>query len=972
MSEMPPLREQGLVCWESSYGEFTFVFKNAQDAENQMPCNVEVTISATKYQQLETVVLHNDGTIAVLDLYFGPATTLAGKIYLRPLHANTTNRCVWGEFGYSDSRHQILYFDGCMVLLPPCGEAPPCPAPQPPPCPIPHPCPVPAPSPGQPSQVPIIASGLNSDDELFPYVYMRHWPQMESREREFSFIQYSATTESPPPDGFIEQLESLKSAAAGDARDTMEVSSQSYIEGLPPFQGCYLGDIFDLGSPMEYMPALVDVVQREPGITVEQLGVALPSLLGMEWPELNCYLSSSDFLLALQRVWGSYMALTITLGNDHANLVQLTRLLCGVHLLQQCIGPDGKLRNLLPEQLQQLARAPVLLPATIFPLPPSIQSASPPASSVQGWLGPYAIGDLQMLRQRFIRYQPGEIAHIENVMAGEQREVAYTKAKRQLAVHQDHGLEENVSTALASEQEDKLLDELRRTVTEKTSSDDYHKLTTSYGPPTQAIVDGTVTHAISAGPNPGTRDRTRLARQVLEQSLSRIHRRVESLRSNSTLDESESVRRSVFDNRDNSREYVGIYRWLNRIYQAYVVNYGNRLMLEFMVPRPAARFLKEEQAQHGLDLIKPLSLEQQGVVTATDVSAENSVTLAAYYRVKGITPPPPPLKVVSSSLRSGEQARVVLPEGYRVIAVKVMCMPAIADTAAVQVLVGGQMLPADSELQGVQLFGEEGSLSIIAPSLPDSASPPADNDFAVSVRVSCGPTPESISLWQMATYNALAEGCRCRTERFFREAGARRSMVHQSPQSTRVIERRSLKRDCIALLLARHTELTGERSCPPGQPAIPPSQFEINGHRYLQFFEEMLEWGEMSYNFYSGAEVNTGETSDYLNISSPDNSVFSAFLEAEMARILIPVRPGHERALLYYLSSGMVWFGLDRYVAVNPADAALVHEIIQVDALCQHPDKLVGEAWEVVVPTTMQVLDSCGIASLWQHQEEPN
>ena len=33
---------------------------------------------------------------------------------------------------------------------------------------------------------------------------------------------------------------------------------------------------------------------------------------------------------------------------------------------------------------------------------------------------------------------------------------------------------------------------------------------------------------------------------------------------------------------------VGLYRWVDKIYQAKVVNYGKRLMFEFLVPEPAA------------------------------------------------------------------------------------------------------------------------------------------------------------------------------------------------------------------------------------------------------------------------------------------------------------------------------------------------------------------------------------------------
>ena len=44
----------------------------------------------------------------------------------------------------------------------------------------------------------------------------------------------------------------------------------------------------------------------------------------------------------------------------------------------------------------------------------------------------------------------------------------------------------------------------------------------------------------------------------------------------------------VFDNRQGDSHISGVYRWVDKIYKNQVINYGKRLMYEFMIPEPSA------------------------------------------------------------------------------------------------------------------------------------------------------------------------------------------------------------------------------------------------------------------------------------------------------------------------------------------------------------------------------------------------
>lgn len=942
------------ATWRSADGGLVFVFQTAP--QGRSPCDVAVHVySADAPYQPAYLRLPADGGVQTLDLSLGVDTRVNGLLYLRELDSADAARCAWGEFTYDDSDHQELRFDGCMVELPACEERPQPPEPEP----KPTPTPIPKPMCPEPSPQPYIAGTEDNDDDLFPYIYLRHWPRPDAQTLAFSYVHYSALSTSPPQPDFIDQLEQLRGSSDSDARGQMEASAVAFLEGRPPYHGIYVATPEQLAVPMKHFPRVIHALLADPDMTQAQLTEALPVLLGLPWPQLSEFLHSPAYVAQLQRVWSSYAALLIILGYDHDNLPTLTEVLRCSHLLQQTyLRPGNDAVAMTAAQLQSLAKAPVLLPQTVFPLPPaaSLHPSPPPPP---GWIAPYAIGDLQLLRQRFLRYQAGDIAHIETIMAGERRTVSHSRAERETEHSRDSDERRDGITTTASEEEDRLSEQLQRTVTESVLSDDYQNLVTSYGPPTQATTSGTVTHSRSAGPNPGSRDRTRLARQVLDRSLSRIQRRVVALRSRSRSEASTSSNESVFDNSSGDHNRVGVYRWLNRIYQAYVVNYGTRLMLEFIIPIPARRFIAREQAQLGFDLEKPLSLEQQGIYDYGDITAQNSVTLAGYYGVETITPPPAESRCVSVTLRAGEQVKLAIPQGYRVVGVQVECAPTPPCDQGLSVLVGAQAIPVNSERSGVALFGEENSLPAMVVGQPEDTSPPSGMGIGVSVRARCEPTPNHWAQWQIATYNALSEAARAATTRYYRRIGERPLMVQRPPQLNRSIERKALKNDCLAVLLYRQHTLTGESGWAPGSPPHPVAEEIFAQPRYLQFFDEILEWNEMSYSFYGSSDDPDGGAMPLLP-SGQQDGLFSAFLEAQVARVLVPARTERTLAMLYFLSSGMTWFGSDDYVAVDPADAALVLDFLQAQQTEKPAKTVIGEPWEVVVPTTMRVLDPGG------------
>jgi hypothetical protein len=72
------------------------------------------------------------------------------------------------------------------------------------------------------------------------------------------------------------------------------------------------------------------------------------------------------------------------------------------------------------------------------------------------------------------------------------------------------------------------------------------------------------------------------------------------------------------------------------------------------------------------------------------------------------------------------------------------------------------------------------------------------------------------------------------------------------------------------------------------------------------------------------------------------------------------VQPAHDLAFLYFYSAGMLWSAPDRLAPVNPDDIALVNDLKHAGPRQQSPAHRLGPCWQVVVPTSMQVLDAPG------------
>ncbi|ETT73301.1 hypothetical protein C173_12015 [Paenibacillus sp. FSL R7-277] len=580
--------------------------------------------------------------------------------------------------------------------------------------------------------------------------------------------------------------------------------------------------------------------------------------------------------------------------------------------------------------------------------------------SIRSQIRPLGIGDLKVVKQTLERYVAGEVAHIENVMQGESKERKhrrYDRTEESLTIE----LESTEETERDTQSTDRfeLKKEVENTIQTDMKVDTGITVSSSYGP----VKFGA--HANFAY-NQSTRDSARVSsnfsKEVLDRSIAKIQKKSREERITKTIQEVEEINTHSINNIGTEGHITGVYRWVDKHYKAQIFNYGKRMMFEFVVPEPAA-FFKYAQANNSgnaINVTKPIPL---GEITASDINESNYLILSRNYNVQGITPPPPSERVVSYALdKHGLQMKegfsqsvndLKLPEGYYAetgfvasSVIKYMNPEILKDQYYIVTI--GRLVQGyfDQPVMGGFLNKEENFLPITVNTMNIDS-------YTIVVSVICHISLEHFRQWQIKTFELIQSAyttAMAQYEEKLRAAEARRGVVitGYNPNTNRDIERTELKKHSISMLTGqRYTEFNAVSGNPP--------EFDLveaaSEGRFIQFFEQAFEWEQMTYLFYP---YFWGRKDNWATVSNTyDNDpLFTKFLQAGSARIVIPVHPAYNEAILYYLQTGELWNGGDAPVIDDPLYIGLCEELRakQDDLENAVPE---GDPWTVVLPTTL-------------------
>jgi hypothetical protein len=570
-------------------------------------------------------------------------------------------------------------------------------------------------------------------------------------------------------------------------------------------------------------------------------------------------------------------------------------------------------------------------PEPLTPTQPSADRAPTGAGTAR----PVGIADLMVVEQDIQKYEMGEIAHIENVLRGEAKERKHRRTQtteESLFVETERS--EQTERELETTERFELQQESQQVISQDTSKAVGVTVSGSYGPSVDVTLN--TDFATNSSREDSKRTATSYARDVTARAASRVQDRTLQRRFRRTVVEIEEINTHTLDNRDQPDHAIGVYRWVDKLYKAQIVNYGRRLMFEFIVPEPAA-FMRYALSRPS---VEPSSLEmpkppgycvdgssQFEPLKAEDIAPDNYLFWASRYSASDIEPPPPLYitlgeAIAESNLETGVSAKaskeIEVPPGY-VAHLATRSAPATQPkskgTTLLELIIDQNKLAftkdTDKPVVKIKLSKEIGTVpvSILAANI---------SAYAVNVVVMCRRTPEKYQTWQFKTYNAIMiayQELKARYDEKLEAAQVQQGVAirGRNPLLNREIEKTELKKQCLALLTGQHFDLFDamrRNVAPHGYPELDLEEADAEG-RYIQFFEQAFEWVNITYIFYPYFWSLKDEWPALALLDDAD-PLFGRFLQAGAARVQVPVSPGYENTIACFMAShGVIWDGGD-------------------------------------------------------------
>lgn len=616
------------------------------------------------------------------------------------------------------------------------------------------------------------------------------------------------------------------------------------------------------------------------------------------------------------------------------------------------------------EVLDALRREIAALMTQIAQLPADTPIPDLPEGATFG-IRPVGVADLRVVKQVLVGYDMGELAEIHNVADGATVERQQSRLQRTDGGTSDYGQRDSegwderygfdrndmgrFTYATARENQD-----------ENTSVN----LTGAYG---EIQYNASAFANVNRGRDEQRSDDLRRSREVVDRALHLARQSVGLSRWRYLTAETQDS--TIYKLKARCGSVVSQYRWVDQVYEAQMFNCGARAMYEVLVPNPAALFKQLLARQPGsTPFAGPAPLRPQ--LKASDIT---EATWAIYAERFGVALQAPPAATITEYAQLSNRIDIPIPghqsrsgifnrSGVRELGYEAsiggvsMTWVGVAGESGITASIGAHLFSSspdsDEPIAAQAMNGETGDISYSA-----SAWGTVDQ-FTVNFYVVWTRSARALEQWQVASYQLIVEEYERKLAAYLAKAAVELSEVQM-----RTVERTELKRAVLEVIRSG----TGIASPAPdaivnGLPAIDVARLEAAA-REVRFFEYAFEWEQMTYRFFpyywaSQEDWNAGR------FTQQGDRLFTAFLNAGFASVILPVRKGFEDAVAVYLRTGVV---LD--LPVVPYDdelAGMNCEVAQINAECEEavPE---GEPWTYRVPTSMMVLDDdsgCALPAL--------
>ena len=636
---------------------------------------------------------------------------------------------------------------------------------------------------------------------------------------------------------------------------------------------------------------------------------------------------------------------------------------------------------------QPLPRAPAAKPSTTAP-------AAGKKETAPLRLG---IGDLLMTELVGSAYAYGDIAHIENIMAGELRERSFRKSSStETDLFQMTETEATTETDTQSTQRFELEKASEATLNESLNLDAGASISGTYGPVTAQASFGL---ASTTSREQSQKQSSKFAQEVVSKATQKV-------RQLSSRQERVITKVVVEDNTLHSMSnpadgghISGIYRWVDKVDDLRLVDYGQRLMVGLTVPEPASylRWLAARGNAGGGALPPPTVVRSgvQGALRPDDITPDNYLTWLAAYSATDIEPPPARFVTQALTLHADpsesaerpgvvtkSDSTIVVPPGYRAVQARGSAityeLPGISDTIPEVLLgIGSTAIPISTTAsEFVRVFSSS------LPALPGSTADRKEGGagtklpvvlsigsmrgYALSVEVVFERSDSLLEAWRIDTWAKIMNAYKAAVS----EAGAEAAratlpgvtITGANPRENRALERAELKRQIMELMAAAIGSVDAVVDAADTRPRADAAKV-ASLENLMTYLDRAFEWEHMSWVLQDYFWAPETSWSGLLG-STDSDPLRQLFMRSGAASITLPVRRGFEAAVLYRVWTGRDWQGDHAPLPSDPAALALGAEVVtSATGVPQQGREVTGSRWKERNPTSLVILQPDGLLS---------
>uniref|UniRef100_UPI00404B11E5 hypothetical protein n=1 Tax=Flavobacterium sp. TaxID=239 RepID=UPI00404B11E5 len=608
------------------------------------------------------------------------------------------------------------------------------------------------------------------------------------------------------------------------------------------------------------------------------------------------------------------------------------------------------------------------------------------------------VADYLKVEQSVHCYVESEVSHIENIMAREYKEKATRKLRRS----------ENTITSSTETEKEQLSD---------TTSTDRFEMQTEVNKVIQEskdlagnvnsgyensgfFINAGVSFSNSTSSEDSTRQAVTEAQEITSRAMDRVVSKVKEERVLKIIEEFEENNKHGFDNREGNEHVVGVYRWIDKLYKNQIYNYGKRMMFEFMIPDPAKLHnLGFDSAQNAIeitDLTPPLdprvATGDQKLTSYLDLNETNAAYWAGVYNAEINAKPITKItvgdsyhithvggaKLANVEANSGS-GKITIPEGYK--AVKAWgIFNAISDNVghALLSLTIGNRTKNYAQKFGSYVLSFNTDTIILGNSNHIFSNADFGNEVPVSytlgnhvsgdisVSIECVLTSSAEKQWKQETFKAIMdaynEALAAYNSKYEAEKNKAVEIKRTNPGFYRQIENLILRKNCISYMISQNPLAQYTYGKDLSNKATSFGSYEIklsneldNYSSFVKFIEQAFEWEIMSYNFYPFYWGPKNGWVKKYQFDDTDDPTFRAFIQSGMARVILTVKPGFEKAVQLYFMTGQIWNGGQVPVI---GDGLYEDIIAEIELAKVEPQ---GKPWTTRVPTSLTILQAKSI-----------